>query len=140
MDDMSREAWMANAEYAVRTACYPRQRVSDRAADYLDDPHEMAMILREIRTEMTRAIRALEAGTAGAFEIERLGRNLRDCGKWLAEAEQRRNEAADRAVEEAVAAERVRRSTDEAWNAELKRRADLERYRSQPREAFIHRV
>ncbi|MFC8447619.1 hypothetical protein [Kitasatospora sp. NPDC057223] len=63
----TREEWAAKAEYSVRTACLPNERVSNKPADWLT-----ADELDEARTLIPAIVKAARAGLNRAVKAVRL--------------------------------------------------------------------
>ncbi len=124
----ARDEWIARAEHDIRTQMFPSQRVSGQAIDYMTgaEAEDLARDLRDTRTAMSKAIKALESERAQIFDLARLAHCLQSGARALREIEQRRNHAAERVTVEAVNAERQRRLTSNAWEQELFRRRRVE--------------
>ena len=124
-----RERWAAAAEHYVRTLCYPSERVTHDIGEYLRDS-EMGCIargLRGLRTHVSRAIKALECGDADMDTLGDVAARMTNEARILNHYFARLQEAAEKATDEAVAAEIARRKTDEAWQQEQERLASIDK-------------
>ena len=125
----SREEWASAAEHYVRTLCYASERVSHDISDYLstDEVTYAAQGLRQLRTHVSRAIKALESGAADMDTLGDVAARMTNEARILNHHYYARLQmAAERATDEAVAAEVERRKTDEAWEQERERRASID--------------
>ncbi|MFC5996916.1 hypothetical protein ACFQE5_22150 [Pseudonocardia hispaniensis] len=127
----TREQWAANAEKAVRHACYPHQRVPEDLHTWADQDDRDLLARRavEARRACNRIARTL-AGDTTRVQLADIDREMTAIQMlvrlWDGVLAQRET-ATTQAVEDAVAREVARRQTDEAWERELRRRADIDK-------------
>jgi hypothetical protein len=117
MNDIAQDhaAWIAEAKsWVIHEG---GDRVTNDAGNYLDDVASTIGCLRAIRRDMTRVIRALEAGNAGIRGVSRLGFFMGSMAKEFEAADQRFEMARKAARDAAVLAEQQRRNNNEVWAA-----------------------
>lgn len=128
----TREQWAADAEKAVRTACYPSQRVSSKVADWADEAEraQLAHVAGNARLGMSRVASMLREGRE-FLELSDVDTEMSRVHTWIRQWEAIQNRAtaaAEVAVEAAIATQVAYRQTDEAWAKELRRREEIDEY------------
>jgi hypothetical protein len=122
--DRTRQQWQEAAEYDVRTACFPSERVSSCLADWLtgDDRENLAYHAKRARAELFQIMKNPGDITVNDWQ------NIRMAARILAEAVATCETAGLDAQQAAIEKETARRQTDEAWERELAERERIRNY------------
>lgn len=125
----SREEWIADAERSVRHSCYPSERVSERLDAWTDaaQREQLGHLARGARLAAGRAARAIEKPHATLADVSSELHRIEALLRVWRQVEARAASAAEEALAVAIAQRIAYRQTDEAWQREVERRAEIDR-------------